>query len=196
MTGTWIVARLGARALAMVALAGALATAGCTQRDAQVVAAAPVTDPYVDTGDGGARYTGDVTARNSAGVLPGMPSQQTFASSAGTTVVFPQDQVVLTAEAQAIVARQAEWLAANGDFRATIEGHADEQGTREYNLALGARRAASVQEYMVARGIEPGRISTVSYGNERLLEACTDDEACFARNRRAVTVVTPGAAGV
>ncbi|MRX49156.1 OmpA family protein [Paracoccus sp. S-4012] len=114
---------------------------------------------------------------------------------AGDTVTFPADQVVLTAEAQLIVARQAEWLTRHRDFRAVIEGHADEQGTREHNLALGARRAASVQQHLVARGIDPGRISTVSYGNERPLEACTD-EACFERNRRAVTVVSPAGAGV
>ena len=124
-----------------------------------------------------------------------MPSPQAFAAAAGDTVNFPRDQVVLTAEAQAIVARQADWLAKNRNFAATIEGHADEQGTREYNLALGARRAAAVQQHLVARGVDPSRISTVSYGNERPLEACTS-EACFARNRRAVTVVAPVTAGV
>lgn len=186
--------RLPATALATLALAAALGAAGCAPREA-AVATAPVVDPYVDTGDGGARYAGDVTATNTAGVLPGMPSPEAFAATVGDTVTFAQDEVVLTAEAQATVARQAEWLAKNRDFRAVIEGHADEQGTREYNLALGARRAAAVQQHLIAGGIEPGRISTVSYGNERPLEACTTED-CSARNRRAVTVVTPGGAGV
>ena len=87
-----------------------------------------------------------------------------------------------------------EWLTRNQGFTARVEGHADEEGTGDYNLALGARRAAAVQEYLIARGVAAGRVSTVSYGRERPLEAC-DSEACFARNRRAVTVVTP-AAGV
>ena len=73
-----------------------------------------------------------------------------------------------------------------------VEGHADEQGTREYNLALGARRANAVQEYLVSRGVSPARVRTVSYGKERPIEICSD-ESCYAQNRRAVTVVTAGA---
>ncbi|AXC49134.1 peptidoglycan-associated lipoprotein [Paracoccus suum] len=168
-----------------------LAVAGCTPPPATV--SAPVTDPYVNTGDAGARYTGDVT-RKTRGVLPGTASPEAFAASAGDSVSFSVDQVILSPEGRAQVGRQAAWLSRNKSFIALIEGHADEQGTREYNLALGARRAASVQEYMIAQGIEPGRVSTVSYGNERPLSACNDgDEACSARNRRAVTVVSPGA---
>lgn len=182
------------KAAAAAVMAGlTLAVAGCTPPPATV--SAPVTDPYVGTGNGGARYTGDVTQK-ARGVLPGTPSPEGFAASAGDSVSFSVDQVVLSAEGRTQVARQAAWLSRNKTFTALIEGHADEQGTREYNLALGARRAASVQEYMIAQGIEPGRVSTVSYGNERPVSACNDgDEACTARNRRAVTVVSPGAPG-
>ena len=82
----------------------------------------------------------------------------------------------------------------NTSYNATIEGHADEQGTREYNLALGARRANAVQEYLISRGVAGTRLSSVSYGKERPLEVCSE-EACYAKNRRAVTVLR-AAAGV
>ena len=87
---------------------------------------------------------------------------------------------------------QAEWLLTNTEYSVIVEGHADEQGTREYNLALGARRANAVQEYLVSRGVSPARVRTVSYGKERPIEICSD-ESCYAQNRRAVTVVTAGA---
>lgn len=112
--------------------------------------------------------------------------------SAVTDVVqFAQDQSTLDGPARGILDGQAAWLTANPSFRATIEGHADEQGTREYNLALGARRASSVQQYLVAQGVAPVRIKTVSYGKERPLELCST-ELCFAKNRRAVTRVSQG----
>lgn len=178
--------------LGMAALAGALA--GCS-RPAQV-ATGPVIDPYADAPGGGAIYQGDVTRPGTGAaraVLPGTATPEAFALL-GDTVLFGPEQVALSAEARAIVARQAEWLTRHQGFTARVEGHADEEGTADYNLALGARRAAAVQEYLIARGVAAGRITTVSYGRERPLEACTT-EACFARNRRAVTVVTP-AAGV
>ena len=76
----------------------------------------------------------------------------------------------------------------------TVEGHADEQGTREYNLALGARRASAVQDFLISQGVGPSRMRTVSYGKERPIEICSD-EACYAKNRRAVTVLQMGLAG-
>jgi peptidoglycan-associated lipoprotein len=79
----------------------------------------------------------------------------------------------------------------NTDYVAIIEGHADEQGTREYNLALGARRANAVQEYLVSRGVAPSRLRVISYGKERPIELCSD-EACYSQNRRAVTVISAG----
>lgn len=86
---------------------------------------------------------------------------------------------------------QANWLLTNTDFTAVIEGHADEQGTREYNLALGARRANTVREYLVSRGVADNRLRTVSYGKERPIEVCSVEE-CYAKNRRAVTVLAGG----
>jgi peptidoglycan-associated lipoprotein len=87
---------------------------------------------------------------------------------------------------------QADWMLRNTEYSAIIEGHADEQGTREYNLALGARRAASVQQYLVSRGVASSRLRTVSYGKERPLEICSA-ESCYEQNRRAVTVLSAGA---
>jgi peptidoglycan-associated lipoprotein len=87
---------------------------------------------------------------------------------------------------------QAQWLNANPAYAIIIEGHADEQGTREYNLALGARRASAVQDFLISQGIAPNRMRTVSYGKERPIEVCSD-EACYSKNRRAVTVLSMGA---
>lgn len=178
--------------LTLLSTVASLILAGCA---AEPVAQTPPSDLYVTTPDGGARYVGDVTRVN-RGVLPGAPSAQAFAA-VGDTVSFGDGQVALNDQGRGTVGRQAAWLARHQDFQALIEGHADEQGTREYNLALGARRAASVQEYLIAQGVEPSRITTVSYGNERPLAECApEDAACAARNRRAVTVVSPGSAAV
>ncbi|MFV0358693.1 peptidoglycan-associated lipoprotein Pal [Tropicimonas sp.] len=111
-----------------------------------------------------------------------------FQSRVGDRVLFPVDQSSLTAEAQQTLNGQAGWLNQNTGYNATVEGHADEQGTREYNLALGARRANAVQEYLISRGVAGTRLDTVSYGKERPLEICSE-EACYAKNRRAVTVL-------
>ncbi|MCL4158778.1 UNVERIFIED_CONTAM: hypothetical protein GTU68_049454, partial [Idotea baltica] len=89
---------------------------------------------------------------------------------------------------------QANWLTTNADYSAVIEGHADEKGTREYNLALGARRANAVREYLVSRGVAGNRLKTVTYGKERPIEICSE-ESCYARNRRAVTVLAGGLTG-
>jgi len=90
------------------------------------------------------------------------------------------------------LAGQASWLLTNTDYAIIIEGHADEQGTREYNLALGARRASAVQDYLISQGVAPSRMRTVSYGKERPIEVCSI-ESCYAKNRRAVTVLSIGA---
>ena len=86
---------------------------------------------------------------------------------------------------------QAQWLNANPTYAVIIEGHADEQGTREYNLSLGAKRAAAVQDFLISQGVAAARMRTISYGKERPLEVCSD-EACYAQNRRAVTVLQLG----
>lgn len=131
-------------------------------------------------------------------VEPGSVSDITspahFQQVVGDRVLFAVDQSTLSPEAQAILQAQADWLLTNSDFSATIEGHADEQGTREYNIALGARRATAVREYLVQLGIPGSRLKTVSYGKERPVEICSD-EACYSQNRRSVTVLTAGLTG-
>ncbi len=117
-----------------------------------------------------------------------------FNESIGDRVLFAVDQHALTPQGEATLASQASWLARNPEYSAIIEGHADEQGTREYNLALGARRASSVQNYLIAQGVAPSRLRTVSYGKERPLAICSD-ESCYQQNRRSVTVLNAGAVG-
>ncbi len=115
-----------------------------------------------------------------------------FNQTVGDKVLFAVDQSTLSDEARGILTAQASWLNQNPGYAIIIEGHADEQGTREYNLALGARRAASVQQFLISQGVGSGRMKTISYGKERPLEVCSD-EACYAKNRRAVTVLSAGA---
>jgi peptidoglycan-associated lipoprotein len=114
-----------------------------------------------------------------------------FNQTVGDRVLFNVDQSTLTAVGQATLDGQAGWLMTNNDYQAVIEGHADEQGTREYNLALGARRANAAREYLLSRGVPAERLRVVSYGKERPIEICSS-EACYAKNRRAVTVLAGG----
>lgn len=173
----------------LAALGLALALAGCGMAP-DGVTGGRVSDPYADLPGGGARYTGTLGAEGT-GILPGTATPEGFAASAGDTLHFAEGQVALSDAARQVVAAQARWLIQNRGFAALIEGHADEQGTREYNLALGARRAASVQEYLIANGVEAGRLSTVSYGKERPLAGCAEAD-CAASNRRVVVRVAPG----
>jgi peptidoglycan-associated lipoprotein len=123
----------------------------------------------------------------SAGVAtPG--SQQDFVVNVGDRVFFETDQTDLTPQARATLDKQAQWLQQYGNYTFTIEGHADERGTREYNIALGARRAQTVRDYLAAQGIQPNRMRTVSYGKERPVAVC-NDISCWSQNRRAVTVL-------
>ncbi|GHG84197.1 peptidoglycan-associated lipoprotein Pal [Pseudodonghicola xiamenensis] len=132
---------------------------------------------------------------NGASGLPSDPhSAAYFQQAVGDRVLFAVDQQSLSDEARATLTAQADWLTKNPDFTAVIEGHADEQGTREYNLALGARRANAVREYLISRGVSGSRLKTVSYGKERPLEICSA-ESCYAKNRRAVTVLASGLTG-
>ena len=114
-----------------------------------------------------------------------------FQEALGDRVHFVVDRSDLSPEARMILDRQADWLIANREYRVLIEGHTDEQGTRQYNLALGARRASAVQQYLIARGVEPERLRTITYGKERPIEICSV-ESCYSRNRRAVSVLTAG----
>ena len=105
----------------------------------------------------------------------------------GDTIHFGLDEFEIDSQDRAILDSQAQWLASNPSVNVTVEGHADERGTREYNLALGDKRANSAKNYLATRGVNPARISTISYGKERPI-ALGSDEGSWAQNRRAVTV--------
>jgi peptidoglycan-associated lipoprotein len=115
-------------------------------------------------------------------------SQQDFVVNVGDRVFFETDSTDLTMQARATLDKQAQWLTTYNRYAFTVEGHADERGTREYNFALGARRAETVRNYLASRGIEPSRMRTISYGKERPVAVC-DDISCWSQNRRAVTVL-------
>lgn len=118
-------------------------------------------------------------------------SPQYFSQTIGDRVLFAVDQSSLTPQGMQTLDGQAQWLMTNNDYLAVIEGHADEQGTREYNVALGARRANAVREYLVSRGVPASRLRTVSYGKERPVQVCSN-ESCYSQNRRAVTIISVG----
>ena len=161
--------------LRILALMGLLSIAACTNPDR-----------FEGQNTGGAGMSGGAGISGS----PQDPkSQAYFEQTIGDRVLFAVDQSTLSPEAEATLNEQANWLMSNPDYNAIIEGHADEQGTREYNLALGARRANAAQEYLVSRGVASNRLRVVSYGKERPIEICSD-ESCYRQNRRAVTVLT------
>ena len=115
-------------------------------------------------------------------------AQEQLAATAGDRVYFALDSAVLDGEARDTLRRQADWLAANPGVRARIEGNADERGTREYNMALGARRAAAARQALIAAGVASSRLETISFGKERPLDPGSNEDA-WARNRNAGTVV-------
>ena len=127
----------------------------------------------------------DQTAMANA-AAPG--SQQDFIVNVGDRVFFETDSSELTPQARATLDKQAQWLGQYNRYSFIIEGHADERGTREYNIALGARRAQTVREYLVSRGVMAQRMRTISYGKERPVALC-NDISCWSQNRRAVTVL-------
>jgi peptidoglycan-associated lipoprotein len=118
-------------------------------------------------------------------------SAQDFASNVGDVVHFEVDSSALTGEGQNILSKQAVWLNQYPQYTVTVEGHADERGTREYNIALGARRATSVKSYLAEHGVSAARMRTISYGKERPIAVC-DDISCWSQNRRAQTVLNSG----
>jgi peptidoglycan-associated lipoprotein len=154
---------------AMIALVTALALTGCASKK---------------------------TLPNNAGELglnsatPG--SQQDFTVNVGDRIFFDTDSSAIRPDAAATLDKQAQWLARYPQYRITVEGHADERGTREYNLALGARRAAATKSYLASKGVPASQMQTISYGKERPVAVC-DDISCWSQNRRAVTVL--GGAG-
>jgi peptidoglycan-associated lipoprotein len=156
----------GARLVAV--LAAALAISACANQ---------ATDTAGGAGGAGSAAT------------PG--SQQDFVVNVGDRVFFETDSTELTPVSRATLDKQAQWLTNYGQYSFTIEGHADERGTREYNIALGARRAQSTRDYLISRGIAASRIKTISYGKERPVAVC-NDISCWSQNRRAVTVLNAG----
>mgnify|MGYP001557276342 CR=1 FL=1 len=136
-----------------------------------------------------------VNRAGGGGIIPGSANDPTspayFQEAIGDRVFFVVDQSTLSPQARQTLDAQAAWLTTNSDYLAVIEGHADEQGTREYNIALGARRANAVMEYLVSKGIPQSRMRFISYGKERPVELCSE-EACYAKNRRAVTIISAG----
>lgn len=139
---------------------------------------------------GGAYGSGNGSVSQGSINDPNSPAY--FAATVGDTIHFAVDQSTLSDEARATLSGQAQWLNSHPSYAAIVEGHADEQGTREYNLALGARRASATQEFLISQGVSGSRLRTVSYGKERPLAVCSTED-CYAKNRRAVTVISIGA---
>jgi peptidoglycan-associated lipoprotein len=156
---------------AMIALVAALAITGCASKKTPNSAA-------------------DLGLNGAGAATPG--SAQDFTVNIGDRIFFDTDSSSIRADAQGILSRQAQWLNKYGNYSIVVEGHADERGTREYNLALGARRAAAARDYLAAQGVASNRMRTISYGKERPVAVC-DDISCWSQNRRAVT--TLGGAG-
>ncbi|MDQ1228708.1 MULTISPECIES: peptidoglycan-associated lipoprotein Pal [unclassified Sphingomonas] len=159
----------------------ALAIAGCAKKRPEVLPPAPVDQNAPVDPNAGANTNPD------GAIVPG--SDADFRRSVtSNTVHFGLDQYDIDPEARAILDSQAAWLQRYPNVRITIEGHCDERGTREYNLALGDRRANAAKNYLAARGVSPDRMNVISYGKERPI-ALGSDDASYAQNRRAVTIV-------
>jgi peptidoglycan-associated lipoprotein len=135
-----------------------------------------------------AQNTGGGTTQQTAtsNIVPG--SEQDLQQNVGDRVFFDTDKSSINAEGQATLQKQAKWLAQYPNVTITVEGHCDDRGTREYNLALGERRAQAVRNALVALGVQANRVKTISYGKERPA-VMGDNEAAWAQNRRGVTVV-------
>lgn len=141
-------------------------------------------DTGMAAGGGGA---GSSSSSANQGPRPG--SQEDLVVNVGDRVFFDFDQYSVRQDQRAVLDRQAAWLKKYPEVTVTVEGHADERGTREYNIALGNRRATAAKNYLVALGINPNRVQTISYGKERPAVAGSNEQA-WSQNRRAVTVVT------
>jgi peptidoglycan-associated lipoprotein len=169
------------RAFAIICTAGLAGLTGCAHKQEATNTPPPVarSQPMAQP------------SRVASSILPG--SEQDFRVNVGDTVHFAYNRYEVEDSDKAVLQRQAAWLGKYPAVRVRIEGNCDERGTREYNLALGARRANAVKEYLVSQGVATGRVETISYGKER--PVCTDsNEACWAQNRRGVTTITAGAA--
>lgn len=180
------------RAFPLLVLAGALALGACTKnRDVlppeawQPAPAQPPVEQPID-------QPGTIPPAEPVGNTALAGSQAALIQAAGSdTILFALDSYGLEEGARQTLGAQAEWLARNPGVRVSIEGHADERGTREYNLALGERRANAAKNFLAAQGVSADRMSTISYGKERPAVDGSNEEA-WAQNRRAVTVVVGG----
>ncbi len=152
-------------------IAGLLLLAACSQ------------NPSTNANTGG---TGAGTGTTQSSIVPG--SKEDFAQNVGDRVFFDTDKSSIKPEGQQTLQRQAEWLKRYPNVTVTVEGHCDDRGTREYNLALGDRRATAVSRALVALGVQANRVKTISYGKERPA-VLGDNEAAWAQNRRGVTVI-------
>jgi peptidoglycan-associated lipoprotein len=175
----------------MPALAAALLLAACGSDGSDTGGSMAATDNSQLSGTGtGTGIDGSGLGNNggidSSAMGPGSAGE--FETKVGNTIHFDTDSYSLNAEAQSILQRQAQWLQTYPQHTVTIEGHADERGTREYNLALGDRRATTVLNYLVALGVDKSRLSEVSYGKEK--PVCVEaSAACWNENRRGVTAL-------
>ena len=168
------------RSLKFACLSAALVLGACTHKQEAVNTAPPPAPPPAPA----------APAPVTSSILPG--SAEDFRVNVGDTVHFALNEYNIEDADKTVLGRQAQWLAKYPAVRVTVEGHCDERGTREYNLALGARRANAVKEYLVSQGVSTARVETVSYGKERPI--CTEsNEGCWAQNRRGTTTITGGA---
>lgn len=167
--------------LTKVAVIGlVLTTAACTRPD------------RFGAGAGDGVNTGSIAPIDPNAAMTGANDPKSplyFNQTIGDRVLFQVDTSTLTDQGKAILNGQASWLQTNSDYLAIIEGHADEQGTREYNIGLGFRRANAVREYLVSQGVPANRLRVTSYGKERPIQVCSA-ESCYVQNRRAVTVIS------
>jgi peptidoglycan-associated lipoprotein len=161
--------------LKFAAVASVMTLAACTDKPKAVETAPPPSS---------------MSSSTTSSIVPG--SAEDLRVNVGDTVHFDYDAYNVTDEGRSVLQRQAAWLAKYPSVRVTVEGHCDERGTREYNLALGARRANSVKEYLVSVGVSAGRVDTISYGKERPI-CSQSNEACWAQNRRGVSSIKSGA---
>jgi peptidoglycan-associated lipoprotein len=171
----------------VLALAAALSVSACSKKPSTSL-------------DAGLNGAGGVGANAEAGLadgsqiagnaLPG--STEDFQQNVGDRVLFANDQSTLDAEGRDTLMKQAKWMKQYPDVIVQVEGHADERGTREYNISLSARRATAVRAFLISQGIKQSRLATIAYGKERPASVC-DTEECWSQNRRSVTVITGGA---
>ena len=178
MVSSWSVSSLARRSAAIVLVCG---LAACANQ--------PKPEQLGQNGPGGIGYGKD----GGGPVIPGAPRD--FSVNAGDIVYFTSDSSDISPEASNTLRSQSSWLQKYPQFTITIEGHADERGTREYNIALGAKRAQAVRNFLAQNGIQAARIRTISYGKERPVAVC-NDISCWSQNRRAQTVLNAHAGAV